>query len=126
MGRLIVDADVLIDTLRRYPDASRFIADNHTHIVVSIITIAELYAGVRGKREERDIINLCDLFERLPVSEEIAIRAGWMRNKYGPSDGVGLADSLVAATAEIHGARLVTLNKKHFPMLKHVLVPYRK
>lgn len=35
-----------------------------------------------------------------------------------------LADALIAATAEFHGAWLVTLNVKHFPMLDDVMVPY--
>jgi predicted nucleic acid-binding protein len=127
MGRLIVDADVLIDTLRRYPDAARFIDDHHDQIALSVVTVAELYAGVKGKREERDLINLCGLFERVAVSEAIAIRAGWMRNQYGPSHHAGLADCIVAATAESLGARVVTLNAKHYPMLKgKVMVPYRK
>jgi predicted nucleic acid-binding protein len=33
---------------------------------------------------------------------------------------------LIAATALAHGATLVTLNAKHFPMLPSVLVPYQK
>jgi predicted nucleic acid-binding protein len=37
-----------------------------------------------------------------------------------------LADALIAATAEADGARLATLNIKHFPMLPDVLVPYTK
>lgn len=35
-------------------------------------------------------------------------------------------DVLIAASAELSGARLVTLNRKHFPMLPDVLVPYAK
>ena len=48
------------------------------------------------------------------------------RREYGKSHGVGLADALIAATAEVVGAQLVTLNKKHFPMLDDVYVPYTK
>jgi len=36
---------------------------------------------------------------------------------------VGLADALIAATAELKQARLVTLNSRHFPMVA-VEVPY--
>lgn len=39
-------------------------------------------------------------------------------------DGVGLADALIAACAEVVDARLVTHDRKHFPMLAEVLVPY--
>ncbi|MFN5219653.1 MAG: hypothetical protein ACK5FE_01870 [Cyanobacteriota bacterium] len=44
----------------------------------------------------------------------------------GPSHGTGLADALIAASAEAAGATLVTLNRRHFPMLADVLVPYAK
>ena len=35
-------------------------------------------------------------------------------------------DALIAASAEMSGCTLATLNEKHFPMLETVLVPYRK
>ena len=55
-----------------------------------------------------------------------AVRGGLFRRDYGKSHGVGLADALIAATAELAQATLVTLNAKHFPMLPTVLVPYQK
>ena len=39
---------------------------------------------------------------------------------------VGLADAVIAATAESLGAELKTLNVKHFPMLKGLKPPYVK
>jgi predicted nucleic acid-binding protein len=54
------------------------------------------------------------------------IRRGLWRRDFGPSHGVGLADAVIAATAAEKGATLVTTNRKHFPMLTSVLVPYRK
>jgi predicted nucleic acid-binding protein len=36
-----------------------------------------------------------------------------------------MPDALIAATARIHGARLVTRNTRHFPMLDDLLVPYQ-
>ncbi len=64
-------------------------------------------------------------FEVVPVDQEIAKRGGLYRRDYGPSSGMGLADALVAATAESKHARLATLNQRHFPMIA-VHVPYRK
>jgi predicted nucleic acid-binding protein len=36
-----------------------------------------------------------------------------------------MPDALIAATARIHRARLVTRNTWHFPMLDDLLVPYQ-
>ncbi|GAC1361452.1 MAG: hypothetical protein NVSMB32_00450 [Actinomycetota bacterium] len=38
--------------------------------------------------------------------------------------GIDFADFLIAATAEVAGMELVTLNIKHFPMLKRLQSPY--
>jgi predicted nucleic acid-binding protein len=60
------------------------------------------------------------------VDEAIAVKGGLYRRDYSKSHNTGLADALIAATAEIKNAELVTLNKKHFPMLSNVIVPYQK
>ena len=62
----------------------------------------------------------------IPITVEIAINGGLFRRDYLKSHGVGLADAIIAATAEAENAVLVTLNEKHFPMLSKVFVPYRK
>jgi len=53
-------------------------------------------------------------------------QAGLWRRTYGRSHGTGLADALIAASASAAQATLVTLNRKHFPMLADVLVPFSK
>jgi predicted nucleic acid-binding protein len=39
---------------------------------------------------------------------------------------LGLADAIIAATAEHANSKLATLKKKHYPMLKDILIPYNK
>jgi predicted nucleic acid-binding protein len=95
-------------------------------LLMSTITLAELYAGVR-EGEERDAPEtLITLFELVPVDREIAVKGGLYRRDYRRSHQAGIADMLIAATAEVKQATLVTLNRKHFPMLRDVVVPYRK
>ena len=65
-------------------------------------------------------------FQMVPVDDVIAAAGGLIRRDYGKSHGVGLADAIIAATAEVRKANLVTLNRKHFPMLANVIVPYQK
>ena len=48
------------------------------------------------------------------------------RRQYGRSHGTGLADALIAASVAAAGGTLATLNRRHFPMLAEVLVPYAK
>jgi predicted nucleic acid-binding protein len=92
---------------------------------VSAITAAELFVGARTATEERRID---DLLHRLLVHNvdlDIARLGGAYRRRYGPSHGVLIPDALIAATAQVRGAHLVTRNARHFPMLDDVLVPYQ-
>lgn len=91
---------------------------------MSVISVAGLYAGVKGAKEEEIIESFLELFEILPVTNIIAKMGGEIRNKYKAKLGVGLADALIAAISIHYNSTLVTLNKKHFQMLDEVIVPY--
>jgi hypothetical protein len=113
---LLVDSDVLIEFLRGREDAVRFLRTESARVVLSVVVIAELYAGVRSG--ERDTFErFINAYQTAPVTKAIAQRGGLLKNSYGPSHGVGLADALLAATAMERGCRLATLNTKHYPML---------
>ncbi len=119
----LIDTDVLVDYLRGRPQAAAYLEAREERLLVSAITVAELYAGVRDGDERRVLDRFVSAFEIVPLTGEIAQRGGLYRRDYGASHGVGLADALIAATAELHGAGLITLNARHFPMLA-AQVPY--
>ena len=123
---LLIDTDVLIDYLRDKAEAVSYLESLSESLLISVITVAELYAGVRDGAERTKLDEFIRVFEIIAVDREISVRGGLYRRDYMKSHNVGLADALIAATAEIHRARLVTLNGKHFPMLSNVVIPYRK
>ena len=126
---LLIDTDVLIDFLRGYDEAMSLVAVNSERIVVSSIVVAELYAGVRGGADgvEQGVLErLLGLFRVVPVSSGIARLGGLYKRDYGKSHGVGLADAIVAATATVEDAELMTLNVKHYPMFGDIEPAYRK
>ena len=124
--RLLIDTDVLIDYLKANSQAVNFLENLTQLLLISSITVAELYAGVREGKERIALDNFISAFEIVPVDEKIATLGGLYRRDYGKSHGVGLADALIAATANIKQAKLVTLNQKHFPMLTDLIIPYKK
>jgi len=124
--RLLVDTDVIIDYLRSVPNAVAYLESRDEVLLVSAITVSELYAGVREGKERVILARFLAAFEMVPVDHAIAEKGGLFRRDFGKSHGTGLADAIIAATAELQGASLVTLNTKHFPMLKAVFVPYKK
>ncbi|HMF56275.1 MAG TPA: type II toxin-antitoxin system VapC family toxin [Pyrinomonadaceae bacterium] len=124
--RLLIDTDVLIDYLRGQAEAVSYLESLTESLLISAVTVAELHAGVREGAERTALDEFIRAFEIVAVDREIAIKGGLYRRDYGKSHNTGLADALIAATAEIRQAELVTLNKKHFPMLASIDVPYQK
>ena len=123
---LLLDTDVLIDYLRGRVEAVTYLETLLEPLLISVVTVAELYAGVRDGAEMTALEDFIRAFEIVRLDEDIAVKGGLYRRDYSKSHNTGLADALIAATAEIRGAALVTLNKKHFPMLADVVVPYQK
>lgn len=123
---ILLDADVLVDFFRGRRKAVAFVNTHSDRIILSSIVVAELYAGVREDPEQTVLENFISLFRVVPVSAEIAKAGGLHKRDYGKSHGVGLADAILAATAETEKAELKTLNTRHYPMLKGLKPAYKK
>jgi predicted nucleic acid-binding protein len=123
---LLLDTDLLIDYLRGRTEAVTYLEGRTESLLISAITVAELYAGVQDGAERTKLDAFISGFEVVLLDQEIAVRGGLYRRDYGKSHSTGLADALIAASAELRQAALVTLNQKHFPMLANVIVPYSK
>lgn len=112
---MLIDTDVIVWCLRGNPKAIRQVS-RISHRAISQVTRMELIVGCRSKSE----INLLkrflseENFQVVSLTPEIGLRADlWLEQK-NLSHGVGLADSLIAATASSLGLPLLTGNAKHF------------
>ena len=122
---LLIDTDILIDYLRDYPPAVEWLEALSVDLILSAINVAEIYSGMR-ESERPKIETLLECFTIIPVDAALAESGGLLRRDFGKSHGTGLADAIIAATVQKLGCSLATLNKKHFPMLDSVIVPYQK
>ena len=125
-SRILADTDVMIDFLRGYGDAVRLVRSDPKRISLSTVTVAELYAGVKGQAEQEILDTITSRFEILPVTAEIGRLAGHLKQNFGKSHGVAITDALIAATAMEEGRELATLNVKHFQMFKGLKPAYTK
>ena len=79
--KFLIDTDVLVDFLRGFPLAVEYIKTHSEDIVISAITVAELYAGVKdSEREQLDA--LISLFEVIPATKEVAVTGGLLKQQY--------------------------------------------
>ena len=123
----VLDTSVVIDHLRGLRVASQLLATllaGDEPVVASEIVRFELISGVR----DADRIGLEDFFEAVewvPVDERISRTAGALARQYrGAFSGIDDADYLIAATALVMNAQLITTNVRHFPMFPDLAAAY--
>ena len=112
---MLVDTDVLIWLLRGRESAREAITAGDS-VEVSVVTYMELVQGVRSKEELR-LLRLTirrNAWRILPLTEDIGQRATVYLENYALSDGMRLADALIAASAVESGAVLLTGNERHY------------
>ena len=97
---------------------------NGAEICFSVMSEAEIYSHVQSG-EEAVVRTLFDSLTRLDINGEIARKAGEYRAQYLRSHGLALPDALIAATAFVVGASLITRNVRHYPMTDlEIAAPY--
>lgn len=75
--------------------------------------------------ERKEVTRFLASLHIFSVTERIAWKAAeWMRAYRRAHAGIGLGDYLVAATADVEGLDLATLNVRHFPMFPGLTAPF--
>jgi predicted nucleic acid-binding protein len=121
---LLLDTSVLIDVLRGSPAASEWLGSIGEVPVCSELTRAEVLRGVRSAERTRTE-HLLDSLRWMAVDEHVARRAGELARKYRRSHpGLGIVDFVIAASAQLLEAELVTGNVRHYPMFAGLQPPY--
>ena len=124
--RSMIDTDVLIEYFRGSERASKFLEGLEGDLIISAISVAELFSGVKGSEEMDALDQFMLAFQTIPIDDHLARQAGLIRQEYHPSHGVGLGHALIAATALEQGAELFTFNRRHYPMVEDVSLPYNR
>lgn len=124
---ILVDSDILIAHLRGASAARDWLIDARSRgrVSISVVSVAEIVGGMRSA-ERREVWRLLSAFRVEPATEIVARRAGDMMRQHRRSHaGVGLGDYLIAATADVKGLELATLNVRHFPMFAKLRPPFK-
>jgi predicted nucleic acid-binding protein len=123
----LLDTSVAIDHLRGAAPAVGLLSgliEAGEPVLASEVVRFELLAGVR----DGEIEALEQFFSALswvPVGEEVARAAGSLAQRHRRAHGgIDDADYLIAATALLLEAELLTTNVRHFPMLAGLAPAY--
>lgn len=116
----LLDTSVAIDHLRGAKPAvdllNRLIREDEP-VVASEVVRFELGAGVRDDELEA-LEQFFSALSWVPVDEGVTRTAGSLARRHRRAySGIDDADYLIAATALVLDAELVTTNVRHFPML---------
>ena len=121
---ILCDTTVIIDILRGVEPAVVWARSLQERPACSEVTRVEVLRGMQT-RERRATERLFGTLAWITIDEAIARHAGELgRTWRGSHQGIATADLIIAATAELHGRELATLNVKHFPMFAGLAPPY--
>lgn len=123
----LIDTTIAVDHLRGVPaavDLLTALTDADDDLVSSELVRFELLAGIRD-RELRAFEEFCSALRWAAVTEDVARVGGRLARRYRKShSGIGAVDYLIAATAIVIDADLLTTNVRHFPMFTKLEPPY--
>jgi hypothetical protein len=116
----LLDTSVAIDHLRGSPpavDLLNGLIEVEESLLASEVVRFELLAGVREKEVEA-LEQFFSALSWVPAGEEEARAAGSLAQRHRRAhSGIDDADYLIAATALLLDAELLTTNVRHFPMI---------
>lgn len=119
MTTLLFDTSVFICHLRgedqRCTAYLEQVASGTLDGMISVVTVAELYAGENITEKEEVILDsVMKPFQVTDITAQISMQAGRLVRRWRRSHGLGLLDALIATTALIEEVPVLTLNAKHF------------
>ncbi len=122
MDQVIVDTDIFIDYFRTNKGELLNLLDgqskNKLEIIISSVTIYELFLGKSSKKEKPEILEFISKFKTISIDEKIAEFAGELSRDSNLA--IGSHDFFIAATAIKYGFLVATKNKKHFSKIPNL------
>ena len=112
---LLLDTDILIDVLRRYPPALAWLTLlGTTQLALPGYVVMELIQGCRNKAEQDQLERAMNAYQIVWPSVAACDAALASFSQHRLSHSLGIIDALIAHTAIELGAPLHTFNQKHY------------
>ncbi|MDJ0692302.1 MAG: type II toxin-antitoxin system VapC family toxin [Xenococcaceae cyanobacterium MO_188.B32] len=120
--KLLVDTDILIDVSRGITIAINRLQSEaiNSTLAISTITQMELIVGCRNKIELQNLEKFLQRYLIIKVNEFIADKAIELLKKYRLSNGLLIPDGLIAATAIVINAPLLSKNQRDYRFISEL------
>ena len=127
---ILLDSDVLVDLLRRYPPALAWFdtLSDEEELVVSGYVVMELVEGCRNKLEQRRVEREIGDFGVAWLSPSDCDEALRIFTAHHLSHNAGFLDALIGQTALTLDVPLHTFNRRHYDFIPglQTVQPYPK
>ena len=112
---IVLDTNVLIEILKGNEETIKIVQTFNEDIIISSISVMELYYGAINKAELKKLEKFVSLFKIEHLNEKISIKSTLLIKTYAKSHHhLDIPDSLIASTALVLGCRVFTYNYKDF------------
>lgn len=92
----------------------------YDNILLSSITVMELYQGMGNKKELREMKKKIRYYDVIEVDAEISKLATQLIDQFNLSHGLLIPDAIIAASAVVHQIELFTYNVKDFQFISGI------
>ena len=126
---IIMDTDIIVDFLRHYPHAIRWLKSfGDEEIALPGYVVMELIQGCNNNTDLKKLEKFIENFEVIWPSSETCDNALKIFIKFNMSHNLGLLDALIGQTALSLDLPIHTFNRKHYEVIPDLLTiqPYQK
>lgn len=117
---VVIDTDILIKIFRGDEGKREIVKSLDERAVTSIITVMELYVGVKNRRRLYELGKRLKAVKIYDLTPAISAKAYKLIKKYNIEHILLPADALIAATAIQHELPLYTDNLKDYSFIKEL------
>ena len=115
---IVLDTNILIEILKGDRKTIDTVESLTEQLSISSITVMELYYGALNKTELNKLEKFVSLFHIIHIDEHISRMATKLIKRYAKRHSLDIPDSLIASTALLNDAMLLTYNKKDFKYIE--------
>ena len=122
MERILVDTCILISAYRGDNLISQELKKIHDKMVISPITVMELYKGAKTKERKHELEKQLKSYSIVHINKDVSEKAISLMKKYQTGKReVFIPDCIIGATCLIYNFQLFTENKNDFDFMENIM-----